>query len=68
MASNAQVAAKLLRDAAVFFQSVAEQNAPVREALEGNAKTFRFVAELVENDPAGDCPVTDLVPEENENS
>ena len=59
MATNAQVAAKLLRDAAEFFRSVAEQNPPVQEALEDNAKTFRVIAELVEADPTGDCPITD---------
>ncbi|WP_207480873.1 hypothetical protein [Arenibaculum pallidiluteum] len=51
MATNAEIAAKLLRDAASFFRHVAEQNDPIREQMNSNAKAYEVVAELVEADP-----------------
>ena len=65
MSSNAEVAAKLLRDAADFFRAVAEQNPPLQEALSDNAKTFRAVADLVEQDPTGACPILKLAAEDD---
>jgi hypothetical protein len=54
MATNAAIAAKLLRDAATFFRHVGEQNDPIREQMDSNAKAYEVVAELVESDPNAD--------------
>lgn len=54
MATYAQLAAKLLRDAAAFFRTVAAQNEPLREQMEDNAAVYEQVADLVENDPSGE--------------
>ena len=53
MPSHAELAAKLLRDAATFFKTIAEQNAPLKEQMEENASVFEQVADLVEGDPTG---------------
>ncbi|HSK41488.1 MAG TPA: hypothetical protein VK943_17110 [Arenibaculum sp.] len=59
MATNAEIAAKLLRDAATFFRHVGEQNDPIREQMDSNAKAYEVVAELVESDPAADFDLTE---------
>jgi hypothetical protein len=51
MATNAQLAAKLLRGAAGFFRTVGDQNEPIRAQMEQNARTYEHVAMLVEQDP-----------------
>ncbi len=56
MPSHAQLAAQLLRDAATFFQSLGEQNPPLKEQMEENAAVFQQVADLVEHDPNGELP------------
>lgn len=53
MPSHAQLAAKLLRDAATFFRTIAEQNPPLKDQMGENADVFEQVADLVENDPMG---------------
>ncbi len=53
MPSHSELAAKLLRDAAAFFQTIAEQNPPLKEQMDENADVFKQVADLVENDPNG---------------
>lgn len=53
MATYAQLAAKLLRDAATFFRSVGAQNEPLREQMDDNASVYEQVADLVESDPNG---------------
>jgi hypothetical protein len=53
MATYAQLAAKLLRDAATFFRAVGAQNEPLREQMEDNAAVYEQVADLVEKDPSG---------------
>ena len=53
MITHAQLAAKLLRDAAVFFRTIGEQNPPLKVQMEENASVFEQVAGLVENEPAG---------------
>lgn len=58
MATNATIAAKLLRDAATFFRHVGEQNEPIREQMDSNAQAYEAVAELVESDPHADFEVT----------
>ena len=59
MPNHAEVAAKLLRDAAKFFQAVGEQNPEIAEEMKINAKTFNSVAGLVETDPQGECLFVD---------
>ncbi len=54
MATHAQLAAKLLRDAAVFFRNVGDQNEPLKDQMYDNATVYEQVADLVENDPAGE--------------
>ena len=53
MSTYAQLAAKLLRDAATFFRNVGDQNEPLRENMYDNASVYDQVAELVERDPMG---------------
>lgn len=53
MATHAQIAARLLRDAATFFHNVAMQNESLREQLNDNAAVYDQVADLVEGNPAG---------------
>lgn len=53
MPSHAQLAAQLLRDAAVFFRSLGDQNEPIKDQMHENASVFDQVAELVEKDPTG---------------
>lgn|GEM_PF-2119091 len=51
--TNAALAAKLLRDAAEYFEAMGFQNPPLREQMEENANVFRQVADLVEQAPEG---------------
>ncbi|MBI1214575.1 MAG: hypothetical protein GC185_02000 [Alphaproteobacteria bacterium] len=53
MATYAEIAAKLLRDAATFFRNVGAQNEPLRETMNDNASVYDRVADLVEKDPHG---------------
>jgi hypothetical protein len=53
MVTHTQLAAKLLRDAAVFFRTIGEQNPPLKQQMEENATVFEQVATLVEKDPSG---------------
>ncbi|WP_422369517.1 hypothetical protein [Pelagibius sp.] len=55
MATNAEIAARLLRDAAGFFRSVGEQNAPLKEHMDNNAQAFEIMADRVETDPTGEA-------------
>lgn len=54
MATHAQIAGRLLRDAATFFRNVGEQNEPLREQMHDNAKVYEQVAQLLEVDPLGE--------------
>jgi hypothetical protein len=54
MPSHAQLAARLLRDAASFFRTIGEQNEPLTEQMLENAAVFEQVAGLVETDPNGE--------------
>ena len=56
MATNAELAAKLLRDASGFFRNVGEQNPPIKEQMEDNAQVYDQVASMVETDPTGELP------------
>lgn len=51
--THAQLAARLLRDAARFFRTIGEQNAPLRAQMDENAAVFDEVADLLEQDPSG---------------
>jgi hypothetical protein len=53
MPSHAELSAKLLRDAAAFFKTIAEQNPPLKEQMDENAEVFEQVADLVEKNPTG---------------
>ena len=53
MITHAQLAAKLLKDAAVFFRTIGEQNSPLKIQMDENANVFEQVAELVEQNPNG---------------
>lgn len=57
MPSNAELAARLLRDASSFFERLAEQNPDLVEEMKQNANVFRAVAERVEKDPTGQVEV-----------
>jgi hypothetical protein len=59
MPTNSQLAAKMLRDAAMFFRQVGEQNAPVADQMNQNAAVYEQVAQLVETDPTGEVPTED---------
>ncbi len=56
MATHAELAARLLRDAAVFFRTVADQNPGLKDAMTENAQVFEDVAAMVEEDPLGEMP------------
>ncbi len=51
--THAELAARLLRDAAQFFRSIGEQNQQLTEQMAENANVFEQVATLVESDPTG---------------
>ena len=46
------LAGQLLRSAADFFETVAEQNPSLSEMMRDNAEVYRQVAEAVETDPS----------------
>ena len=54
MATHAEIAARLLRDAASFFETVGNQNPALQEAMTENAQVFMEIADLVEQDPLGE--------------
>ncbi len=51
--SNAELSSRLLRDAAAFFRTLAEQNAPIQDQMNDNARVFEDIADRVANDPDG---------------
>lgn len=51
MPTHAQLASKLLRDAAAFFRTLGTENPPLKEQMDENATVFDQVADLVEADP-----------------
>ena len=54
MTTHAEIAARLLRDAAAFFRTIGDQNQPLAEQMAENARVFEQVAELVETNPNGE--------------
>lgn len=57
MATHAQIAANLLRNAATFFRDIGGQNAELKEQMDVNARTYDAVANLLEHDPNGEMPL-----------
>lgn len=53
MATNSQLAATLLRNAAAFFRDLGSQNEELTEQMGENAKVYDMVADMVEEDPEG---------------
>ena len=51
--SNADLAAKVLRDVAAHYRAMAEENPEVQERLLQNAEVCEDVARMVEEDPLG---------------
>ena len=66
MATNAKLAARLLRSAAEFFRTIAEQNPGQASEMETNAHTYELVADWVEADPNGQTPLSDSAEEDEE--
>ena len=56
MTTHAQLAARLLRDAALLMRTIGEQNPALDPQMRENADVFEQVAELVEKDPTGSLP------------
>tara|TARA_R110002124_G_scaffold64985_1_gene177169 strand:- start:53348 stop:53545 length:198 start_codon:yes stop_codon:yes gene_type:complete len=56
MPSHAKIAGDLLREAANFFKSVAEQNPTIAPQMTENAEIYMQAANLIENDPMGVIP------------
>lgn len=54
MPTHAQLAAQLLRDAAAFFETIAEQNEQLRDQMMENSAVFKEVGHLVETNPMGE--------------
>jgi hypothetical protein len=59
MATNAEIAAKLLRDAATFFRHVGDQNDPIKDQMDSNARAYETIAELVETEPTAEFDLID---------
>jgi len=51
--SHAELAGRLLKDAAGFFRTLAEQNEPIKEQMEENSNVFEQLGDLVASDPLG---------------
>ena len=51
--SHAELAGRLLKDAAAFFRTLAEQNEPIREQMTENANVYEQIGNLVSGDPLG---------------
>ncbi len=57
MATYAQLAARLLKDAATFFRNVGDQNPTLKEQMHDNASVYEQIATLLEKDPLGEINV-----------
>lgn len=53
MPTHAELASKLLSDAAGFFKTLAEQNEPLKEQMTENATVFEQMAALIAQEPEG---------------
>lgn len=54
MPTHAELAVKLLQDAADFFVALGENNEPLKAQMEENATVFGQMAALLEKDPRGE--------------
>jgi hypothetical protein len=54
MATHAQIAANLLRNAATFFRDIGVQNDALKDQMDVNARTYDAVADMLEQDPNGE--------------
>ncbi|MCC6597282.1 MAG: hypothetical protein IT559_00635 [Alphaproteobacteria bacterium] len=52
-APNATLAGKLLKDAAVFFTTLSEQNPAIKDQMLENANVYRQIGDLVTQNPLG---------------
>ncbi len=52
-ATVAQLAGRLMGDAAGFFRTLAEQNEPIREQMLQNANVYDNIGQVVASDPSG---------------
>lgn len=64
MATHAQIAANLLRNAATFFRDIGVQNAELKDQMAVNARTYDAVADMLEQDPNAEMPL----PSDNQDS
>jgi len=62
MATHAELAINLLRNAAVFFRDIGAQNSELKEQMDVNARTYDAVADMMEKDPNGEMSVPDEAP------
>jgi hypothetical protein len=53
MTTHAELAARLLRDAASMFRSIGSSDPELGERVQEFASVYERVADLVENDPMG---------------
>ncbi len=63
MPTYVELSARLLNDAADFFQTLGEQNPPLMDQMQDNISVFRQMAELLVQNPhkvLGDTPVSEL--------
>ena len=51
-----ELAVRLLSDASIFFENVADQNPETGEELPDTAEAYRVLAELMEQDPEARLP------------
>ena len=58
--THAQLAGRLLRDAAVFFRHLADENPALTEAMQENAQIYDQAAELIERDASGVIDIEDV--------
>ncbi|MCB1326500.1 MAG: hypothetical protein H7A21_06150 [Spirochaetales bacterium] len=57
MESHINIAGRLLRDAAIFFRNIGEENPPLKDQMEASATVYEQVADLLESDPHGQIPL-----------
>jgi len=54
MPTHAQLASKLLVDAAQFFKTIAEQNPDLKDQMEENATVFEQMGGIIAQNPVGE--------------
>lgn len=52
-AAHADLAGRLMKDAAGFFRTLAERNEPIREQMTENARVYEQLGGMVQKDPLG---------------